>query len=198
MSVRQTLRYARCSRTSYQLGRRRRRGGDHRGPLRVVHLGQSLAVNFTPGHTPVVISTDISNVPYFAARSLLRMLIALGLSTVFTLVYGTAAARLRRAEKVLVPDCRRERVLPGLRAHACHLVRFRTGERPSRVRSSRGEPRSPGDRGVDTPSAAHQLGRRDGAVAHGGAHQCRARTRDGSGLEGRSPRHSARRGQRTG
>src|SRR5208282_3401731 len=47
--------------------------------------------------------TDISNVPYYAARSLLRMFIALGLSTVFTLVYGTAAARLRRAEKVLVP-----------------------------------------------------------------------------------------------
>ena len=69
----------------------------------VVRLGQSLSVNFTPGRTPVVISTDISNVPYYAARSLLRMFIALGLSTVFTLVYGTAAARLRRAEKVLVP-----------------------------------------------------------------------------------------------
>ncbi len=61
-----------------------------------------MAVNFTPGRTPVVISTDISNVPYYAARSLLRMFIALGLSTVFTVVYGTAAARLRRAEKVLV------------------------------------------------------------------------------------------------
>jgi NitT/TauT family transport system permease protein len=69
----------------------------------VVRLGQSMAVNFTPGRTPVVISTDIANVPYYAARSLLRMFIALGLSTVFTLVYGTAAARLRRAEKVLVP-----------------------------------------------------------------------------------------------
>ena len=31
------------------------------------------------------------------------MFLALGLSTVFTLVYGTAAARLRHAEKVLVP-----------------------------------------------------------------------------------------------
>ena len=69
----------------------------------VVRLGQSMAVNFTPGRTPVIISTDIANVPYYAARSLLRMFIALALSTVFTLVYGTAAARLRRAEKVLVP-----------------------------------------------------------------------------------------------
>jgi NitT/TauT family transport system permease protein len=69
----------------------------------VVRLGQAMTVNFTPGRTPVTISTDIANVPYYAARSLLRMFLALGLSTVFTLVYGTAAARLRRAEKVLVP-----------------------------------------------------------------------------------------------
>jgi NitT/TauT family transport system permease protein len=69
----------------------------------VVRLGQSMAVNFTPGRSPVTISTDVANVPYYAARSLLRMFIALALSTAFTLVYGTAAARLRRAEKVLVP-----------------------------------------------------------------------------------------------
>jgi NitT/TauT family transport system permease protein len=69
----------------------------------VVRLGQSMAVNFTPGRTPVVISTDIADVAYYAARSLLRMFLALALSTIFTLVYGTAAARLRRAEKVLVP-----------------------------------------------------------------------------------------------
>jgi NitT/TauT family transport system permease protein len=69
----------------------------------VVRLGQSMAVNFTPGRTPVIISTDIAEVPYYAARSLLRMFIALALSTMFALVYGTATARLRRAEKVLVP-----------------------------------------------------------------------------------------------
>jgi len=69
----------------------------------VVRLGQSMAVNFTPGRTPVIISTDIADVPYYAARSLLRMFIALGLSTAFALIYGTATARLRRAEKVLVP-----------------------------------------------------------------------------------------------
>ena len=69
----------------------------------VVRLGQAMAVNFTPGRTQVQLPTDIANVPYYAARSLLRMFIALALSTVFTLVYGTAAARLRRARKVLVP-----------------------------------------------------------------------------------------------
>jgi NitT/TauT family transport system permease protein len=69
----------------------------------VVRLGQSMSVNFTPGRTRVQLSTDIADVPYYAARSLLRMFIALALSTVFTLAYGTAAARLRRAQKVLVP-----------------------------------------------------------------------------------------------
>ena len=33
-------------------------------------------------------------------------------------------------------------------------------------------PRSSGDRGIDTPAAANQLGRCDGAIAHGGAHRC--------------------------
>jgi NitT/TauT family transport system permease protein len=69
----------------------------------VVRLGQAMTVNFAPGRTEVKLNTDISNVPYYAARSLLRMFIALFISLVFTLVYGTAAARLRRAEKVLVP-----------------------------------------------------------------------------------------------
>ena len=67
----------------------------------VVKLGESMTVNFTPGRAPVPISTDITKVPYYAARSLLRMFAALALSTVFTFAYGTAAARLRRAEKVL-------------------------------------------------------------------------------------------------
>jgi len=46
-----------------------------------VRLGQSMAVNFTPGRTPVTISTDIADVPDYAPRSLLRMFIALALST---------------------------------------------------------------------------------------------------------------------
>jgi NitT/TauT family transport system permease protein len=64
-----------------------------------------MTVNFAPGPSPVIISTNIANVPYHAARSLLRMFIALGLSTAFTLVYGTAAARLRRAEMTVSATC---------------------------------------------------------------------------------------------
>ena len=48
-------------------------------------------------------STDPANLPYYAVRSLLRMFVALILSVLFTFVYATAAARLPRAEKVLVP-----------------------------------------------------------------------------------------------
>jgi NitT/TauT family transport system permease protein len=48
-------------------------------------------------------STDPSHLPYDAARSLLRMFIALFFSVLFTLTYGYAAARSRRAEKILVP-----------------------------------------------------------------------------------------------
>ncbi|QKT07112.1 ABC transporter permease subunit [Gordonia sp. X0973] len=49
------------------------------------------------------VSTDPANLPYYALRSLARMFVALIASTVFTFVYATAAARLRRAEKVLLP-----------------------------------------------------------------------------------------------
>ncbi len=69
----------------------------------VLRLTRSLDASFNPAHAPSAVSTDPTHLPYYAARSLLRMFAALGVSLVFTLVYATAAARLRRAEKVLVP-----------------------------------------------------------------------------------------------
>ena len=68
-----------------------------------VRLGRSMTVNFVLGHSTQRISTNLSELPYYAARSLTRMFIALALSTLFTFVYGTAAARLPRAQKILVP-----------------------------------------------------------------------------------------------
>ncbi|WP_027797687.1 ABC transporter permease [Paraburkholderia acidipaludis] len=50
-----------------------------------------------------VISTDPRMLPEYAMRTTLRMLAAMAASLVFTLVYGTLAAKSRRAEKVLVP-----------------------------------------------------------------------------------------------
>lgn len=52
---------------------------------------------------PTSIDTNPALLPYYAARSLLRMFIGLGLSLVFTLVYATLAARSRRARTVLLP-----------------------------------------------------------------------------------------------
>ena len=49
------------------------------------------------------VSLAMSRLPYYAARSLLRMFIAYALSLLFTFVYGTAAARSRRWRGVLIP-----------------------------------------------------------------------------------------------
>ena len=50
-----------------------------------------------------VISLDPSNLPEYALRTTLRMLAAMCASLTFTLVYGTLAAKSRRAGMVLIP-----------------------------------------------------------------------------------------------
>jgi NitT/TauT family transport system permease protein len=69
----------------------------------LLRLAPALNAPFLPKTAPAAVSTDPANLPYYAARSLLRMFVALGISILFTFVYATAAARLRRAEKVLIP-----------------------------------------------------------------------------------------------
>ncbi|MBN9207667.1 MULTISPECIES: ABC transporter permease [Microbacterium] len=69
----------------------------------LIHLSQGIAAPFDPSRDIDAVSTDPSQLPYDAARSLLRMFIALAASVVFTFVYATAAARSRRGEKVLIP-----------------------------------------------------------------------------------------------
>jgi NitT/TauT family transport system permease protein len=49
------------------------------------------------------ISLDPANLPEYALRTTLRMLLAMLASLIFTLVYGTLAAKSRRASIVLVP-----------------------------------------------------------------------------------------------
>ena len=56
-----------------------------------------------PVHQAVTIDTSPSNLPYYAARSLLRMFIALFFSYSFSLAYAYLAARNRRARRVLIP-----------------------------------------------------------------------------------------------
>ncbi|MBB2955479.1 NitT/TauT family transport system permease protein [Bifidobacterium commune] len=56
-----------------------------------------------PEGIPSTVSTDPSNLPYYALRSVFRMAIALFISLIFTFVYGLAAARSRRLGKILIP-----------------------------------------------------------------------------------------------
>lgn len=74
----------------------------------VVLLGVYLLVRVGAGaRAPANASRGIdlspSNLPYYAARSLLRMFIALFFSYAFSLSYAYVAARSRRARRVLVP-----------------------------------------------------------------------------------------------
>ncbi|HUC21995.1 MAG TPA: ABC transporter permease subunit [Streptosporangiaceae bacterium] len=56
-----------------------------------------------PAHPSSTISLDPSNLPYYAARSLLRMFIALFFAYAFSLGYSYVAARSRRWRRVLIP-----------------------------------------------------------------------------------------------
>src|SRR5579863_4572962 len=69
----------------------------------LLRLAPALNAPFLPKTAPAQVSTDPADLPYYAVRSLLRMFAALFLSVLFTFVYATAAARLRRLEKVLLP-----------------------------------------------------------------------------------------------
>ena len=69
----------------------------------LVRLAHGVNAPFNRVSAPSSVSTDPANLPYYAARSLLRMFAALAVSVLFTFVYATAAARLRRAEKILLP-----------------------------------------------------------------------------------------------
>jgi NitT/TauT family transport system permease protein len=69
----------------------------------LLKLAPALNAPFLPKTAPSAVSTDPADLPYYAVRSLLRMFIALILAVIFTFVYATAAARLRRTEKVLIP-----------------------------------------------------------------------------------------------
>lgn len=51
----------------------------------------------------IPISLDPRNLPGYAMRTVLRMLIALVISLLFTFIFGTWAAKSRRAERIIIP-----------------------------------------------------------------------------------------------
>ncbi|HME46630.1 ABC transporter permease [Mycobacterium sp.] len=69
----------------------------------ILRVSWGINVPFNETSAPSRVSTDPARLPYYAARSLLRMFTALGVSLLFTFIYATAAARLRRAQKVMLP-----------------------------------------------------------------------------------------------
>lgn len=56
-----------------------------------------------PKGIPSTVSTDLIILPYYTLRSVFRMMLALIASLIFTIVYGSLAARSRRLGKVLIP-----------------------------------------------------------------------------------------------
>ncbi len=68
----------------------------------VVRVGAGARVPFHPSQGSTI-STSPADLPYYAARSLLRMFIALFFSYAFSLGYAYTAARSRRARRVLLP-----------------------------------------------------------------------------------------------
>lgn len=70
----------------------------------VAYVGSTALVPFQPPDVlPEPISLDIVHLPYYLARSTLRMFIALFFSLLFTFTYGYVAAHSPRAERVLIP-----------------------------------------------------------------------------------------------
>ncbi|MER7170011.1 ABC transporter permease [Streptomyces mesophilus] len=68
----------------------------------ILQVGKGTTVNVDPADVSGV-DTDPARLPYYGARSLLRMFVALGASVLFTFVYAYAAARSRRLERILIP-----------------------------------------------------------------------------------------------
>lgn len=71
----------------------------------IVLLAMAAAQMARPFHLgePLPLSLDVAYLPYYLLRTTLRMFIALAASVVFACVFAVLAAKVRAAEKVLVP-----------------------------------------------------------------------------------------------
>lgn len=63
---------------------------------------QQMAVPYLPGR-PLPVSLDPANLPGYALRTTMRMLLAMAASLIFTFAYGGFAAKSARAERILIP-----------------------------------------------------------------------------------------------
>jgi NitT/TauT family transport system permease protein len=68
----------------------------------LVVLGGDMKVQFDELHPPSL-SLDVAYIPYYTARTVLRMVIAFAAALLFTFVYGYVAAKSVRARKIMLP-----------------------------------------------------------------------------------------------
>ncbi len=68
----------------------------------LVVLSGDMRVRFDELHPPPL-SLDVSLIPYYTARTVLRMFIAFAAALLFTFSYGYIAAKSRRARKLMLP-----------------------------------------------------------------------------------------------
>ena len=68
----------------------------------VVVLGGDMRVRFDELHPPAI-SLDVALIPYYTARTVLRMMLAFAAALVFTFTYGYVAAKSPRARKLMLP-----------------------------------------------------------------------------------------------
>lgn len=68
----------------------------------VFSLSGDMRVHFDELHPPPL-SLDVEMIPYYTARTVLRMFIAFGASLLFTFIWGYVAAKSPRARKVMLP-----------------------------------------------------------------------------------------------
>jgi NitT/TauT family transport system permease protein len=68
----------------------------------IVRIGHDATLSFSPTNVATV-DTSPARLPGDAARSLLRMFLALGASYVFACTYAYVAAHSRRAERIMIP-----------------------------------------------------------------------------------------------
>ncbi|HKE38494.1 MAG TPA: ABC transporter permease subunit [Casimicrobiaceae bacterium] len=68
----------------------------------IVVLGGDMRAQFDELHPPQL-SLDIAYLPYYTARTVLRMFSAFGAALLFTFIYGYVAAKSVRARKVMLP-----------------------------------------------------------------------------------------------
>src|SRR5262245_42755481 len=68
----------------------------------IVVLGGDMRARFDELNPPAI-SLDVTHIPYYTARTVLRMFIAFGAALLFTFIYGYVAAKSVRARKVMLP-----------------------------------------------------------------------------------------------